>query len=798
MSSTQASLKKYNLIDVLSREIEVDEAETTKKYQLSGIRIPMIQRDYAQGRKEEGEVRKRFLNAIFDALNAGEKLELDFVYGSIATIDDQQFFVPLDGQQRLTTLFLLYWYIGNRELEGEELASLRAVLSRFSYETRVSARDFCEKLSRTSLSFAVKPGQEISKAIWFYDLYRNDPTVASMLRMLDGIHERYEGSSKNLFGNLINLAFYVLPLGGFSLTDELYIKMNARGKALTHFENFKADLINWFQHRDNPHNEDFDLETEYHSRRMPYHMSFALKMDNEWTNLFWHYSKSNANPDDKIVDAYFLNFWNRYLLHEFITQSPLGQDAIVSEELFVKFSTPASEISYDGFEDYKRVLEKGDTVRRLQRLLDQLVKHQAEIATLIQPAWSQADTWWLFNKEISQRQRILFLAITRYLELSDFDPVMFRNWMRVVWNIIVDPDIRSIEATVSIIRLIDRLSAGAGDIYKYLSGKDMLAAIGTERTFAKSQLEEERLKAGLILSDDEWEPLLVSAEGLGLFQGNIGFALAGEHTKATFAHRLSIAADMFNDKGPAGIFKDGHLLMRAVIATIPTWEGLSSISFADKDANWQLLLRRNATVRSAIRIFCDIRTIEAAADFMEDLVRKNSSIAGWSQEVEVTSKVRLVHEHLYKDAVFHSCLQDAGAVALKSHKDHIYVHRPRAWYDLVMLDTFRNELGLGMVEMLGFQTQHRFRNSNYFYGDIIPMVKPYQQYKVVAQFDAVDTLTVGVKDDRQGAIDTPSSGWFENAEGWQVYKTYDYGAVRSNADVLSLLKQIEMHLAERE
>lgn len=29
------------------------------------------------------------------------------------------------------------------------------------------------------------------------------------------------------------------------LSDDLYIKMNARGKRLTDFENFKADLIGW-------------------------------------------------------------------------------------------------------------------------------------------------------------------------------------------------------------------------------------------------------------------------------------------------------------------------------------------------------------------------------------------------------------------------------------------------------------------------------------------------------------------------------------------------------------------------
>jgi uncharacterized protein with ParB-like and HNH nuclease domain len=48
--------------------------------------------------------------------------------------------VPIDGQQRLTTLFLLHWYIGVR-LGNEEIKKLS-----FSYKTRVSARDFCAGL----------------------------------------------------------------------------------------------------------------------------------------------------------------------------------------------------------------------------------------------------------------------------------------------------------------------------------------------------------------------------------------------------------------------------------------------------------------------------------------------------------------------------------------------------------------------------------------------------------------------------------------------------------------------------
>ena len=82
---------------------------------LHKIIIPIIQRDYAQGRRdpEIGRVRARFLDALHSAVT-GEPITLDFVYGDI---DENGVMTPLDGQQRLTTLFLLHWYAARKASE---------------------------------------------------------------------------------------------------------------------------------------------------------------------------------------------------------------------------------------------------------------------------------------------------------------------------------------------------------------------------------------------------------------------------------------------------------------------------------------------------------------------------------------------------------------------------------------------------------------------------------------------------------------------------------------------------------
>ena len=121
---------------------------------VDAIEIPILQRDYAQGRIAEFEVRTLFLNSLFDALSANDNttrksLDLDFVYGSFEQSELKVFSV-LDGQQRLTTLFLLHWYLAvhnDRLPEFRERFVLNAQRSRFTYKTRPSTSEFFDAIT---------------------------------------------------------------------------------------------------------------------------------------------------------------------------------------------------------------------------------------------------------------------------------------------------------------------------------------------------------------------------------------------------------------------------------------------------------------------------------------------------------------------------------------------------------------------------------------------------------------------------------------------------------------------------
>ena len=121
------------------------------------IIIPVIQRDYAQGRETEKvtELRKNFVYDLISFLKDSEKKshDLDAIYGSV---QDRQF-VPLDGQQRLTTLFLLHIYIAGMNSEESFKTLKNSLQGRFSYMTRRSSTMFCEKIIEHNVFTEYKP-----------------------------------------------------------------------------------------------------------------------------------------------------------------------------------------------------------------------------------------------------------------------------------------------------------------------------------------------------------------------------------------------------------------------------------------------------------------------------------------------------------------------------------------------------------------------------------------------------------------------------------------------------------------
>jgi hypothetical protein len=222
---------KTSFIDILSQ---------------NNIVIPIIQRDYAQGRNDvkTTKIRKDFLGAIFEVLlqrvntSSDRGLELDFIYGFSTVTGDKSTFAPIDGQQRLTTLWLLLWYISVKEKVSTEQKQL---LANFRYETRHSTTEFCEQLIHFNPTFKIPNiDKEITNQAWYFDAWDFDPSIRAMLVMLNNIEQKYNELNSDKVWNILYhqqnpFYFYKLDMDKVGLPDDLYIKMNSRGKPLTEF-----------------------------------------------------------------------------------------------------------------------------------------------------------------------------------------------------------------------------------------------------------------------------------------------------------------------------------------------------------------------------------------------------------------------------------------------------------------------------------------------------------------------------------------------------------------------------------
>lgn len=207
--------------------------------------VPTIQRDYAQGRNNGSnktlceEVRLSLIDSLYNALMTDGNLLLDYIYGS----QESNVFYPIDGQQRLTTLFLLHWYIGKKENIASSKPNEFNVLRKFSYEIRDTSKEFCQSLIDIDIDFSNELiSDQIRDSSKYHNTYNFDPTVLSMLVVLDNIHEKFRSVDLQLWDRLSKIEFWCLPLEKFGLTDDLFVKMNARGKRLTRFDVFKSDL----------------------------------------------------------------------------------------------------------------------------------------------------------------------------------------------------------------------------------------------------------------------------------------------------------------------------------------------------------------------------------------------------------------------------------------------------------------------------------------------------------------------------------------------------------------------------
>jgi len=599
--------KRYTFISLFENQLP---SEDGKKLALDKVKVPKIQRPYAQGRvlPTETYIRKNFLNDIFNSLVGNRQLELNFIYGSITPEGKYNILELLDGQQRLTTLFLLYWYLATRELEygSEEDIRCRKCLENFYYETRTTSSDFCRHLATFYCDLTLqKPSDAIKGDIrWFFQIFNQDSTIVSMLKMLDDIHERYNQLSetdRNLYFKLDNISFYVLPLQKFRLTEELYIKMNARGLQLSPFDNFKAGLTGFVSSKSHPRfTEIRPLPQNRGKGEIPFYLDFSSKLDTTWIDLFWRKPDDDEDVFEKgkaATNAYeqaYLSFFNRFFAYKYmlgleeINLENLNKDKrlkffyIDSDDALVK----GLNTSFEPFDDL--LVEQPEMVFDIEKVLDVFLTNFDDIRKTLTPPWdSKPYAVSTMLEKYTKFQHSDFIILSSVLSFiiqhKTFDAGRFDQWMRVVHNIVENTNIDGVVPTARLVILLNQVASRVSSYESFFEG---LSNFKDENDPGKiiRALEEEIAKAELISKNKSWLDAFKEAEKDIFWKGYVGLMMADGITPDEFLRRYSIMQKMFDKDGITSDYgKNGeHILIRGLLSQIDDLNKLNKLYITER------------------------------------------------------------------------------------------------------------------------------------------------------------------------------------------------------------------------
>lgn len=472
------------------------------------VEVPIVQRDYAQGRQDDHTkmVRRNLLEDMKSAiLRKTPPLDLNFVYGKA----EGDKFIPIDGQQRLTTLFLLHLYAFHND------DSKTKFLHKFTYETRASSRDFLEKLTKNRAAVftsVLLPSEEIKDSEWFVSGWKYDPTIQSALTMLDEIKVVFN-DVKSLPQCLLNqefdpIVFKFLEMKDLGMEDSLYIKLNARGKPLTPFENFKARLIGRLQ-----------------KLQLAFAGEFEQYFDREWTDLFWSNYKEN-------FDLTYLTFFGGLLMNQGICSTDTNW---------------SNTLDYEKIEAY--IFET--VFYTLTFLIDN--SDCKVVHRLVFNALTQKRTY---------QDRVLFHAVATYMYMAKgIDNGSLTQWLRIIQNLTLNTQIDTIALYRRAIDGINKLADNWDSLLVYFSLK------GNVTGFSQEQIEEEQNKAQIVLQSEDFATAIYKAEQQPYFCGQIRSALYyakdnnGKHDMEAFLRYWNRISALF-DRTKS---KHGHLLRQALL-----------------------------------------------------------------------------------------------------------------------------------------------------------------------------------------------------------------------------------------
>lgn len=602
------------------------------------ICIPKIQRDYVQGRVDENEVRTEFLHALLGYLQEGKPFrDLDFVYGFL---NENNVLYPLDGQQRLTTLMLLHWFLANNEDNAFEqykalflIEENEQLQTKFTYENRLSSKEFYNQLFTKEIDFNnllendEGKNNSLSKSIknlsWYAPSWDWDPTVQNTLNMLDAMRATFNNNN-TYFSKLTDkdnpiITFLFMDLGKNNLSDDLYIKMNSRGVQLTSFENFKAKLEGFIS-KSNIQKE-YVLQLDFSDKKVDFKTYYTYQLDSRWSNFIWEIMKKN---DPKIehpnhFDRIFSNLFRISFLHSCLNSNISSDDKVP----FIKtFLTHKKDFSFYNYQELFKIDASNSKViceQSLLELVELLDLLSTELYSYFETGfeyYNPFETFYiLISSDYSTRhyqERIMFFAHMEYLRIhrNKFDNSGLNSWMRFISNLANNTAPYNNEKEfINAISFIRENIQYSNNIDEHIFKQSLNDIVG----FDSIQYKEEILKRKIEKLDASWKERFKKVELHPYLQGQTYFLLmlvgidfdAVDNINVSILNKIqdnyeinyTIFKQLFTEKGLNQDFsRNGNYLFERALLSIDDYtisEGSNSsflIDF-DRDISWKRFLK---------------------------------------------------------------------------------------------------------------------------------------------------------------------------------------------------------------
>ena len=187
-----------------------------------------------------------------------------------------------------------------------------------------------------------QPSEIIMNRDWFQWGWRFDPTINSMLVMIDTICSQMDWTLdlNECQKRLNNITFNHLDLGVIGMSDELFVKMNARGKLLSDFDKLKSTLEEEIQLQQNEMNENGELLADTSIEH-----DWREHVDGKWIDLFWHkYASSvmtktldDQNKKERLIAAKeterrFKIFLLRMIAMQLFAKTPIAKSTATKDK----------------------------------------------------------------------------------------------------------------------------------------------------------------------------------------------------------------------------------------------------------------------------------------------------------------------------------------------------------------------------------------------------------------------------------------------------------------------------------